>query len=266
MNKFFKLSEKELVEILNRGDLNQQDFVSLKEAMERKGMTGMIMRVGNDFDDAEAPMKAAREYIKHHEKIPRQVSKKEIEHWKKILLSKIADLENKKTALVTLAHVADQAVFEVLKKYHEQPDKELRVWSELACQECRSFLKSEIFDEAGIEVSSLSGTKDGKMRFYFIFKTLGDELVTPEVKKNTNKILNEIVDLFDCEIEDAKFDTDHMVITALLPFDVPPAEFAEAAVAFGNRESFVWHGDFYVNNTHLPNKKDISDFLVNSPH
>ncbi len=261
MNKFLKLSEEELVEILKRGDLNQQDFLLLKEAMEHNGLTGMMMCVGGDFDNDEDPEEAIKEYIAYHEKISKKISKKEIERLKKVLFLKTVTLVDKKIALASLAHLADQTVFEVLKKFHECPDNELRVWSELAFQECRSFFKSKVFGEPGITIGSLSGIKDNRMRFYFIFKTLDDEIVNFVIKKTMNESLNEAVDLFDCEIEQAKFGVDHMMLTVLLPFDVPPAEFAEAVVAFGNRDSFIWHGDFYVNNTHLPKAEEIKSFV-----
>lgn len=262
-NKYLKLSEEQLVKILDRGGLSHEDFLALHEAMERKGMKGMIMCVGNDVGGAEVSIKAAQEYVAYHQKIASRVSKKEIARLSKVLLSPRAEVEEKKKALVTLAHVAEQSVFEVLKKYHQRPDKELRVWSELACQECRAFLKSEVFDEAGVEISSLSGTKGDKMRFHFIFKTLVGETVGEAVAKNMNSVLLEAADFFSGEVEKVGYGESFSVVSVLLPFEVAPSEFAQAVVNVANRESFIWHGDFYVNNTHLPNQKEIRDFLIN---
>ncbi|MFH1253258.1 MAG: hypothetical protein V1664_02910 [Candidatus Uhrbacteria bacterium] len=260
-NKYSNFSEKQLIDILNCGNLNHQDFLALREAMERKGMKGMIMCVGSDSDEAQAPIKAAREYLSYHQKIATKVSKKEITQLSKTLLSPKAEIEEKKLAIVTLAHIADQSVFEVLKKYHTRPDKELRVWSELACQECRSFLKSEIFEEATIDIGSLGGTKGDKIRFYFIFKTIDGETVNKTVMKNTDNVLFEAADFFTGEIEKVKYGENFLVASVLLPFEIAPLEFGQAVVNVANRDSFVWHGEFYINNTHLPGKKDIDNFL-----
>lgn len=261
MNKFLKLSEEQLVKILQRGQLDHQDFLALKEAMERKGLKGMIMCVGNDNTNDVLPMKAVHEYLEYHKKIKPAVKKKEINTLGKALLNKKTKIEDKKAALVNLAHVATPEVFAVLKTYHGQPDKELKVWSELALQECQFFLKSELFNEGEIHIGSLSGTKGDKMRFYFMFKTLDGETVDEEAADFLEKVLLEGADYFGGEMEKLEFGKTFAIISILLPFDVAPADFAQAAINIGNRNGFLWHGDYYVNNTHHPKTKDIRNFF-----
>jgi hypothetical protein len=261
-NKFLKFSEKELVKILNRGHLSHQDFLALREAMERKGMKGMIMCVGNGADGAEEPIKAAKEYIDYHKKVSQKITKKEIVQLKKDLLSPKIPVEKKKVAIVSLAHVATPEVFAVLKKYHTRPDKELQVWSELALQECRSFLKSELFEENTVNIGSLGGTKGEKIRFYFIFKTIDEEKVSAAAVKLMDKVLLQGADFFGGEIEKIKYGDNHLLVSVFLPFDVPPSDFAQGVISIGNRDGFLWHGDFYVNNTHLPSKKEINSFIT----
>ncbi|MBU3964911.1 SEC-C domain-containing protein [Patescibacteria group bacterium] len=144
MTKFNNLSEEELIEILNKGNLTEEEFGELLEAMKAKGLKGTIMAVDNP--DSEEAI-AAKEYIDYHKKSPKtypEISEKEIEWAKAILFDKKASLEDKKKALIILAHIGKPDIFRVLEKYEKNPDQELKIWINMAIQECQSFLESDI--------------------------------------------------------------------------------------------------------------------------
>lgn len=150
-NQFANLSEEELIEALNAGDLEEDEFKELIAAMETKGLSGSIMKV----DGGSGEMEAVKGYIEYHNKIKTIWSPVEISEFKNNLLSAMADSETKKKALVSLAHVAQPDVYEVLKQYCQAPDQELIVWSQLALQECRGFLEANILEEGKINVAAL---------------------------------------------------------------------------------------------------------------
>jgi hypothetical protein len=56
-----------------------------------------------------------------------------------------------------LAHIAQPDVYDKLKEYNQNPDPDLKVWSEMARQECKSFLRANLLEENIIEVTSLNG-------------------------------------------------------------------------------------------------------------
>ena len=148
-----ELSEEKLIEILNEGNLSEDEFKTLIKAMENKGLKGTIMAVPSP---KSAAGRAAVEYIEYHSKITDpKVDNKDIENFKDILLSREASLEDKKIALVHLAHLGRIDVYRQLEKYHQHPDPELKVWSDLALQECRSFLKSDLLARPIIEISKI---------------------------------------------------------------------------------------------------------------
>jgi len=154
-SRFDNLSEEGLIGVLNSGDFDKEELDDLKKAMERKGLRGTIMAVNNNAEGAE--MLAIKEYIDYHQKIPKLIPKNSIEQSKEILFSPLASLEAKKIALVTLAHIAQPDVYDKLKEYNQNPDPDLKVWSEMARQECKSFLRANLLEENIIEVTSLNG-------------------------------------------------------------------------------------------------------------
>lgn len=146
-NRFLNLSEEELIAILDQGNLDQEEFSDLVEAMEAKGLKGTIMAMpeGESVEDAKA-------YIEYHKKIKTMWTKPEAYAFINALSDSGADLEKKREALVSLAHMAKPEVFDALKKYNQNPDEELKTWSRLAMEECRGFLEAEIMG-GGIKIS-----------------------------------------------------------------------------------------------------------------
>jgi len=146
-------TEEELIVRLNQGNLSKEEMEELVAQMQQKGMKGSIMEVP-DFDSEEGV--AAREYIDYHPKVPAMVPKYEIDNIKKSLLDKESSIEQKKQAIVILAHVGRVDILETLEEYAKNPNEELRIWINMALQECESFLKSDILDEPIMSIGRVS--------------------------------------------------------------------------------------------------------------
>jgi preprotein translocase subunit SecA len=161
INEFDDLSEQELIEILDEGSLSPEDLAEFTDAMQRKGLSGSIMTV-NDPDSEEG--RAAVEYIEYHKKIPsehcKKMPKEKIEWAKNVLLSKDESLESKKEAILNLAHVGQIDAYKALEEYEKSPDPELKIWINMAIQECQGFLKSDILDKPVISFGKV--TKRGR--------------------------------------------------------------------------------------------------------
>ena len=160
MNKNFNnLSKEELVSILNQGNLSEEEYVSLMMALKEKGMGGSIMAI----DDPESEEgRATVEYIEYHKKIPESyylnMPEEEIEWSREILFSKKSEIEDKKRALIILAHKGRPDVYKILEEYEKNPDPELKIWLNLAIQECQNFLKEDIMGEPVLSVNRVTET------------------------------------------------------------------------------------------------------------
>lgn len=144
----------ELIRRLQAGNMSEAEFKALLSEMEAKGLRGTVMAVPEGPESEEG--QAAREYIAYHEKVPHAWRLSEIEGFKATLLNPESSLEQKKQAMVILAHIGRPDVLQTLEEYARQPDEELRIWINMALQECESFLKSDILDEPVMSVGRVS--------------------------------------------------------------------------------------------------------------
>ena len=153
------LSEEELINILNQGNLSEEEFADLVEALKTKGLGGSIMTV--DSPESEEG-RAAAEYIEYHQKIPESyylnMPEEEIEWSREILLSKKSKIEDKKRALIILAHKGRPDVYKILEEYEKNPDPELKIWLNLAIRECKSFMESDIMDKPVLSIGRVTKT------------------------------------------------------------------------------------------------------------
>lgn len=158
-NNFNNLSEEELINILNQGDLSEEEFAELIEALKKKGLGGSLMAV--DSPDSEEG-RAAAEYIEYHKKIPESyylnMPEEEIEWSRKILLSEKSEIEDKKRALIILAHKGRLDAYKILEEYEKNPDQELKIWLNLAIGECKSFLEGNILGEPVMSIGRVTKT------------------------------------------------------------------------------------------------------------
>lgn len=150
---FHDLSEQELINTLEKGNLSKREFDKLVEVMQSKGLSGSIMPV--DPDDPET--KDAIEYINYHQKLPKDYkSQKQIEKAKKALLAKRkTSLDKLKEAIMILAHSGEVKSLRILQRYANNPNSKLIIWVTMAIQECQVFLESDLLGRPMIKVSKI---------------------------------------------------------------------------------------------------------------
>jgi len=82
----------------------------------------------------------------------------EIEWSREILLSKKSKIEDKKRALIILAHKGRSDVYKILEEYEKNLDPELKIWLNLAIGECKSFLDSDIMGAPVVSIGRVTKT------------------------------------------------------------------------------------------------------------
>lgn len=152
MNNFNDLNEKELIDILERGNLSKKDFDKLIVAMKTKGMKGIISEV----DPNDPAGKEMIEYVDfHHQLPPDYQSKTQIQKAQKFISQKAtskSDLKKLKTAIMILAHSGELKSLETLKNYAKNPHPKLQTWVKMAIDECQTFLESDLLDKPVVNV------------------------------------------------------------------------------------------------------------------
>lgn len=117
-------------------ELADPEFRRLMEAVERRLQPKVAAING---DDAEV-IAANKHYIRLHERLPgnyQNLSKEQIKKLGKELLKRRTHLDRKEEILLILAHNGCWEALDPLEKYVRNPDARLRIFAELAFEECR---------------------------------------------------------------------------------------------------------------------------------
>ena len=138
----------DLEDILNSDqELGAKELAELIAAARASGMVGQVTFV----DNRESPEgKAVTEYVNSHHWLPanyRTLSLKKIKVLGKTLLDPRAEILEKKKALILLGHRGSIEAYRILKHYVQHPPSELKVWADMAFEECKTFLATELSDE-----------------------------------------------------------------------------------------------------------------------
>jgi hypothetical protein len=153
----FDFNEDEIKRMLVSGEMSQAELQSLLSLMMTSPqMKGAFITVA---DPNSEEGKIAHEYIDYHKFLPKsypQVAENDISSAKDVLSSTSSSIDDKKKALILLAHIGRPKIVKLLEKYQEQVEKELAFWLKTAIDECKTFLKSEILEEPFMNIEVLN--------------------------------------------------------------------------------------------------------------
>jgi hypothetical protein len=127
---------------------SREEMSLILEIGKAQGKTAMLTFV----DDPDGPEgKAAAEYVKSHSLLPRdyeETTEEEIAENGVKLSSSETPIRDKKRILMLLAHLGVYESFQILKQYRSDPDPELKVWADMAFEECQTFVRQSFSPEA----------------------------------------------------------------------------------------------------------------------
>lgn len=140
----------------------EEDIAEVMLEFKEMGLSGQITM----FHDPNTPEgRAAIEYVERHKKIKnidtQKLTSKKIKEITNKLLDNKTGLEEKKDLILILAHQAESEALEGLKQYAKNLDRELKIWVQMAIDECKSFLAGKILDEPVIQIHKI-GKEDKK--------------------------------------------------------------------------------------------------------
>ncbi|MDR3329330.1 MAG: hypothetical protein LBS63_04390 [Prevotellaceae bacterium] len=183
------------------------------------------------------------------------------------LFDPTAPLNDKKKALVTLAHVASTTAYRFIEKFYEQADPSLKTWSALALQECRMFLEGKLTGRSMGFISGGMGGVQDKLRYYLVIIPVEGKQFTPTQKKIVKDEFHYMSKKFRCAIETVDISSDNFVgLTVLIPIDTPVGSYVEASIAQCNElGNFVFDGA-YVTNRCIPEEEELYQYIDKVRH
>jgi len=127
--------------------------------------------IENVFNLIEEPLdiKIQREYFEYPRKNLENYNSEEIIKQSQKIFNKKTSLKNKKEILIKLALSGDIKAYNIIKKYLQIADNNLKDWAKLALKENQIIREGKILDEARILIHSPLGGKGLKLRYSCVF-------------------------------------------------------------------------------------------------
>ncbi len=117
--------------------MTEKDFwLFLKQAWATKGR---VSQVSGSINSDNLQVQKQGEYMTGHSVLPEGYDKiptDKIVEMGKLLLDRQVQRQTKEAILMILAHHPSKVALNALKVYNKNPDKELKIFAELALQEC----------------------------------------------------------------------------------------------------------------------------------
>ena len=116
-------------------------------------------------------------------------------------------------------------------------------------------------------VKSPAGIKNNKIRFFIVLAFVKEFDFKKASVKVFAQTLKAVAEKFTVDIEECESFHDHMLITALVPFTVAPAEFIETVIDECNAslKKQMFQKDYFVTNVKRPAPDVIMGFLKQLP-
>ncbi len=116
--------------------MSEKDFWEFLNASLRKGR---ISQVSGTTDSVDEELQAVGDFVGSHALLPKdydKIPKAKITEMGKLLLEKETTFKAKEAIMIILAHHGSNEALTALKAYKRNPDRELRIFAELALDEC----------------------------------------------------------------------------------------------------------------------------------
>ena len=127
--------------------LSGEEMAEIIRAAKAAGMTSQVTFV----DDPESPEgKEAIDYVNSHHWLPpdfRRLSREKVETLGQTLFNAEATLLDKKKALMLLGHRGSIEAYRILKRFVKESPAKLKVWGDIAFEECKTFLATELSED-----------------------------------------------------------------------------------------------------------------------
>ncbi len=129
-----------ILEKLNQGQISPKEAEAQLKSLGGEEMAGQIIKVK---DTNFSTIKVIKEYIDYHKQVPNveeKISPQKLQAVIKTLFAKQAKEKDLKKAILILAHQGNKKALAALEEKLNQADGWLKLWLELAIDECRNFL------------------------------------------------------------------------------------------------------------------------------
>lgn len=213
--------------------------------------------------DIQIPEPIHQEYINYHDKISfkKYDYDQVIKNSKELLFDQKTSDEVKKKLLLLLGHYATKECFDILRKYLNNPNSNLKDWATLSIKEIQFKIDNEIYEDGRDIIMSPMGGKGEKLRYYVVIGSKHNKSLDKNVKKDLKKDLSIITSKVNSEIESVKFGRTYILIEILIPINISVGKMIEDFLDITSRKKGILKYHYFVVNTHKITKNEIDEYL-----
>ncbi len=205
------------------------------------------------------------EYMEYHDKIDwDDFMDIDVVDFSQPLFLHATSKEEKQKITFVLAHTGTKECLDILKKYYgQETDYFLKVWTEIAIDECAMFAWEwdQIEDDDGFGVSIMwpSWWLNNRLRMYVCVFKKDETAITKEEQNLIAKSFLDIANKYDSMLEDCDWKKDIGVITLLLSVETVPDHAIMDSIDLCNKDKKLLLKWYAAENVHYPKTKDLKD-------
>lgn len=178
-----------------------------------------------------------------------------------LLFDPAASADLKKKILASLASSGEVEDFRTIEKFLANPDKELKDWAILACQEGRMLLQSTLLDEQQVFISTGLGGKGHKLRYFIVFIHKSGENLSEMQKKLLRDELIYTLEKNEGEMEEFSELLDFTTALVILPLRSPLKDIFRSIIDECNQYGNFLKDDMVITNVKRLNPVEIVEIL-----
>ena len=172
-----------------------------------------------------------------------------------------SSLDLKKAVIIELAHAGEVAALLALETYTDVAPNELQEWLQLATQECRIYVESELLDENIVMISGGIGGDGHRMRYFMALIPQQSLSTSIDITNLVKAEFETIAQKNDSIIESFGVGEDFYKFMLLIPIKVPLDIFMAAGIdEINNTLPNYLHDTYMLTNVAIPPNEHIADF------
>ena len=172
-----------------------------------------------------------------------------------------SSLDLKKAAIIELAHAGKVEALHALEAYIDVAPKELQEWLQLAIQECKIYVESELLDENIVMISGGIGGEGHRMRYFMALIPQQTCSKSPDITNLVKAEFETIAKKNDSIIESFEVADDFYKFMLLAPINIPLDVFMSTGIdEINNTLPNYLHDTYMLTNVAIPTNEHIADF------
>lgn len=172
-----------------------------------------------------------------------------------------SSLDLKKAIIIELAHAGEVAALQALETYVDVAPNELQEWLQLATQECRIYVESELLDENIVMISGGIGGEGHRMRYFMALIPQQSLSTSIDITNLVKAEFETIARKNDSIVESFEVAEDFYKFMLLIPINVPLDVFMSTGIdEINNTLPSYLHETYMLTNVAIPPNEHIADF------